>query len=197
MATATQKHPDLAAAFGRVVADTHIERRRDRKLLAHMLAEVAGSDGHLSPNQRRFFAVFGERSEDDLDQWVTRPMLTKRQLHRVRPELREPFVCFALAMAYADGRYSIVERALIERYFDAMDVPLERLVEFQAMACAWFLEEELEHLYAYGHPDAVEYREFMEGAQALGIEEEELKGFEFAFLERHGWWDRLGAMPRS
>lgn len=190
------REPGSAEAFGLLVARTRIERRADRDTLARMLAQVAAADGHISADQRRFFGVFTDRSEDDIDRLADTAPVSAAELARVSPDVQQAALAFAAAMAFATGRYLPAEADLVWRYAEVFGIDPDARIATEDMARAWLLEEQMEHLYRLGHPAEEAYAAFLETAAALGIEPDVLEQMETEFLWRKGWSDRRGAIDR-
>ena len=102
--------------------------------IARGLYTVAAVDGVHEREAALIANFYGTTADSE-----TRPMTSLAELGRLGPlppaelalaltgdDMRQLFVKAALLLAYIDGKVTVAERAQIEAYGDALDVPMDR-----------------------------------------------------------------------
>ena len=180
--------------FGRLLAAVDTRRRRHREVLRRILARVAAADGPISANARKVFSIFADVPEDQIEAYAAAAPPSARQMARVDPAQRERMVACALAVALCDGRFEPERRDLAASYARSLGVGDGRFDTLSQLGCLWFLHQEMQHLYAYGHPDETEYAAFLETVERLGVPFAVVETLQTAFLSHRGWLDRRAAV---
>ncbi len=115
---------------------------KDVDLLTLMMAELILADGNVSPLELDLFKCFvrlplGEEPEKTLRSFTA---LTIEDI-KAKAKQTEAIFLYCAVLVCGDKHVDEKELALLKRYGDAMDVPLERQKALQSMARNYVLDQ--------------------------------------------------------
>jgi len=177
---------ELQTEFAVMLQGAVFDKPWDRNILARMLAEVAGADGHIEEQEREYFHAFTGGQGPTLDELLARDPLTRAELGETSAEVRRPMLMLALAVALSDEEFADAERQKIAAFAAGLGLSQSELQKGEQMAADYIVDQALEAAYADGRIDPAERRHVDAIAQRLAVDVERVQRLDARCRKRKG-----------
>jgi tellurite resistance protein len=172
--------------FEQAVAAVKLTDRWDRAVLARMLAEIAGADGGIAPEERELFAAFGADEFGSIEALLQRPPLHAGELAETSPAVRETMLMLAFAVAYSDEHLDAEELVRLQDYARGMQLSQAQLAQASALAQEHVMTQLLEAAYATGRASEQRRAELYQSGSFIGMDQSAIQRLEAQVCKRHG-----------
>ena len=178
---------ELMSPFERQLAAAPVSNAYDRSIMARMLVEIAGADGHIAEEERGFLMEFLDSDLGDVESLSSRPQLTSAELDETsRGAPRDTMLMLAWVLAISDEDFDAAEQERLDQFADSLGVRGSRKNEVRKMAQGYILDQALDRIFSWGGHDEHGRKELMALADRIGMERRDAAGAEARFQTRRG-----------
>ncbi len=175
-----------ASGFALAIGGVQITERWDRAVLARMLAEIAGADGHIAPEERELFSAFGGEELGSIEQLLQRPPLNPGELGETSGQVRETLLMLAYAVAFADEELEANEQARLQAFAHGLRLSQSQVAHAARLAQEHVIGQLLESAYAFGPASEQDRGHLYHAAARIGLDQAAVQTLEAQLCKRKG-----------
>ncbi len=177
---------DAPTVLESAIGGVQITERWDRAVLARMLAEVAGADGDIAPEERELFSAFGGDELGSIEELLQRPPLNDGELGETSPEVRETLLMLAFSVAYADEVLDQAEVHRLQGFARGLQLSQGAVTRAAGVAREHVVTQILEAIYAYGRASEHDRALLYQTGGNIGMDQADIQRLEAQVCKRLG-----------